>query len=189
MDLLIEIKIIIASFDQEAWIKLVLYDSAFCEYAYTVRGKQLFIKLFTTMQVVISMPITHTVREWRIFDKLHRNDGPANIDENGNQYWYQNDQVHRDNGPAEVYASGTLIWCQHGQYHRHDGPAMISVNGGYYEWYYNGKRHRIGGPASIHADGCYLWYQHGQLHREDGPAIIWEDGEQRWCLHDCRVNR
>lgn len=37
----------------------------------------------------------------------HREDGPAAIYANGNQYWYKNGECHREDGPAIVYADGT----------------------------------------------------------------------------------
>ena len=32
--------------------------------------------------------------------KLHREDGPAIEDSDGDKYWYLNDKLHREDGPA-----------------------------------------------------------------------------------------
>ncbi len=45
MDLLLEIKILIAAFDQETWAKLVVYDNSFHKYAYTVENNLLIFSL------------------------------------------------------------------------------------------------------------------------------------------------
>ena len=73
--------------------------------------------------------------DYHLGDKLHRNDGPAEI-------WYF------DNGNIKLkkyYINGTL--------HREDGPAKIRFhqNGNiYFEIYYkDGKLHRTNGPAYI----------------------------------------
>ncbi len=148
--------------------------------------------------------------EWKDeHGKLHRNDGPAMIEPNGAQRWYQHGELHRDGGPAWIWLDGTQVWCQHGQPHRDDGPAWTSRDGKQ-EWYQYGRLHRDGGPAwvlpnseqrwfqhgqlhrddgpaAIKADGTQKWYQHGQLHRDDGPAVIWAGGKQDWYWHDEHV--
>ncbi len=95
MDLLIEIKILIAAFDREAWIKLVLTDDRFREYAYTYAGRKQFIDLFTVITI-------GECTTYRLFDKLHRDDGPAIIHSTGKRNWYIQGKLHRDNGPAII---------------------------------------------------------------------------------------
>ena len=46
--------------------------------------------------------------------ELHRDDGPAIINKNGDLLWYQNGQYHRDDGPAIMKENGCTIWCQNG---------------------------------------------------------------------------
>ena len=73
---------------------------------------------------------------------LHREDGPAieddNGDDNGSKSWYLNGKLHREDGPAFEYAKGYKAWYINDKRHREDGPAIEDV-GGYKEWYINGK--------------------------------------------------
>ncbi len=111
MDLLIEIKILIASFKQETWIKLVIYDSGFCQYAYSRPGRKRFIDLFT----VIKLAERFTFYE--LFGLIHRSDGPAVRWLKGTWKWYQNNKLHRDDGPAIIYSSGDQYWYQNNKLH------------------------------------------------------------------------
>jgi hypothetical protein len=38
--------------------------------------------------------------EWYVNEKLHREDGPAIEERNGDKYWYINGRIHRKDGPA-----------------------------------------------------------------------------------------
>ena len=69
--------------------------------------------------------------------QLHRDDGPAIIDSDGVEYWFQNDKQHRVGGPAIVHPCGTEFWLQHALLHREDGPAVIWFSGSK-EWYLYG---------------------------------------------------
>ena len=120
--------------------------------------------------------------------ELHRDDGPAIIDADGSQFWYQHGKLHRDDGPARISWYGTQEWCQHGRVHRDDGPAVIRADGTR-EWCQNGVTHREDGPAIIYANGTREWCQHGNLHRDDGPAVIKADGTQEWWWHDEEVTK
>lgn len=40
--------------------------------------------------------------EYCIDGKLHREDGPAIVDSNGNEKWYKNGELHRIDGPAVI---------------------------------------------------------------------------------------
>ena len=114
--------------------------------------------------------------------ELHRDDGPAVIDPDGTQRWYQHGKLHRDDGPAWIWPDGSQAWYQHGKWHRDDGPAVIRADGTQY-WYQRHKLHRDDGPAVTEADGTQQWYQHGKLHRDGGPAWVESDSTQRWCQH------
>lgn len=46
------------------------------------------------------------------------------VDNIGNEYWYDNDLLHREDGPAMICDSGTEYWYMHGKLHRLDGPAI-----------------------------------------------------------------
>lgn len=59
---------------------------------------------------------------------LHREDGPARIDDNGSEHWLQNGEYHRVGGPCYDGPAGEE-WQIHGKHHRVDGPAIIWSNG------------------------------------------------------------
>ncbi len=86
---------------------------------------------------------------------------------------------HRDDGPAVIYPDGEQFWYRHGWLHRDDGPAAIEPDGGQ-SWYRHGKLHREDGPARIEPNGTQTWWQNGELHSDDGPAVIEPDGAQYW---------
>ena len=50
--------------------------------------------------------------------KFHREDGPAIIHQDGNQYWYRNGDLHRDDGPAIIWPDGTSTWYTNGYWLR-----------------------------------------------------------------------
>ena len=70
--------------------------------------------------------------------QLHRVDGPAIEDANGDKEWYLNGQYHRIDGPAIEYADGDKFWCINDQLHCVDGPAAEDANGDKKYWY-NGE--------------------------------------------------
>ncbi len=92
---------------------------------------------------------------------LHRDDGPAVIEPDGTQKWYQHGKLHRDDGPAWIEPDRTQRWYQHGDLHRDDGPAIVDANGRQY-WYWHGKRHRDDGPAEIFPSGRQTWWWRGE---------------------------
>ena len=93
-------------------------------------------------------------------DELHRDDGPAIIDNDGYKAWYKNGEFHRDDGPAVINSNGSKVWYKNGRPHRDDGPAVIVSNGSKV-WYKNGKRHRDDGPAVMNSNGYKAWYRNG----------------------------
>lgn len=76
--------------------------------------------------------------EWKVDGVLHRDDGPALIGRNGDQFWYQNGVIHRNKGPAAITKHGK-IWAANGERHRLDGPAVEWTNGGT-EWWVGNER-------------------------------------------------
>jgi len=72
---------------------------------------------------------SYGIKAWYQNDQLHRTDGPAVEDANGNKYWYQNGQRHRTDGPAVECADGRKYWYQNYRLHRTDGPAIEYTNG------------------------------------------------------------
>ena len=47
--------------------------------------------------------------------QLHRTDGPAIEDVDGDKRWYQNGQLHRTDGPAIEWDSGDKAWFINGK--------------------------------------------------------------------------
>ena len=70
---------------------------------------------------------------------LHREDGPAVEEVNGDKFWFVNGKRHREDGPASEYTDGHKAWFINGELHREDGPA-VEDGKGYKRWFVNGKR-------------------------------------------------
>ena len=51
---------------------------------------------------------------WPIYEKLHREDGPAAEKADGTKWWYVNGKLHREDGPAIEYADGDKSWFLNG---------------------------------------------------------------------------
>jgi antitoxin component YwqK of YwqJK toxin-antitoxin module len=158
MELILDIKSYICKFDEEVWIKMVIYDEEFKLYSHSKDGINQFIKLF----------YRENNGERLLFGKLHSvNDLPAIIHANGTKYWYCNDKIHRENDlPAIIYANDNKHWYCNGEIHReNDLPASIHSNGDKY-WYCKGKLHRENDlHAIIHANGNKFWYCNGIFQR------------------------
>lgn len=67
-------------------------------------------------------------------------------------YYNSAGQLHREEGPAQVYNNGRTAWFRNGELHREDGPA-IDDGFGNRAWYINGQHHREDGPASEYMGG------------------------------------
>lgn len=82
------------------------------------------------------MELEHTTgpdgtQYWQIGQDLHRDDGPAVIYPNGDQYWYKGGIMTH-----AKFADGFQVWYKNGNNkHREDGPAII-YKGGNGEGYY-----------------------------------------------------
>jgi hypothetical protein len=149
-------------------------------------------KLIRAITVIRQIHTKHIVfTKYKIYDKLHRIDGPAYIWTNKHtkekcEQWFLNGKLHRVDGPAYfsnevIYGGHCEHWYYNGKIHRENGPAYLSNEvqyGGYCEqWYYDGKLHRTNGPAYIcysDIDGGYReeWHFKGKPHRVGGPAYI-----------------
>lgn len=97
----------------------------------------------------------------------------------GVEKWELNGVLHRDTGPAYIEQEGVIQWWAHGKLHREDGPAVVWDHEGtrIENWCFHGKTHRVDGPAVIGQEpgsSFQHWYHEGQLHRVDGPAV------ERW---------
>lgn len=124
---------------------------------------------------------------------LHRLDGPAVIEPDESEYWFQNGQLHRVDGPSVIGPDGTKRWYQNGRFHRLDGPAIKNADG-HEEWLVDGKLHRDDGPAVDYAEDAEWvvyglvsnlpcrrreWWVDGVLHRVSGPAREWENKSEK----------
>ena len=110
MELILDVKMYIASYDQETWIKMMLYDDEFHHYAYSDIGKKQFVNNF--YQCINNLTY--------LFNKLHSiNDEPARIDYDGDKYWYYDGKIHRENDlPAVIDADGDKYWYYNGKRQR-----------------------------------------------------------------------
>ncbi len=77
-------------------------------------------------------------------------------------YRNSKNMLHRENGPAVIDVDGNQYWCKNGEYHRENGPAVIWHDGSQV-WYKNGKSHRDNGPAAIYADNSKEWWKNDEL--------------------------
>src|SRR4029078_9606334 len=158
MDLLLDIKIVIASFDSDVWFKFWLLDDEFKNNVPLI----LFIKTFVIFnQNEIIFPFGYkqvTYKKETIINHLTYRAGSI--------VWYKNNLLHCDWGPCYVDPEGNQIWRKNNILHR-----IIWADGSQ-EWYQNYKLHRDDDqPAYIGSYGVQCWYQHGQLHRDgDQPA-------------------
>lgn len=124
--------------------------------------------------------------EYRVNDDLHREDGPAFVNLNGDRYWYKHGNLHRKNGPAIELANGEKYWYEQGLKHREDGPA-VTYPGGAAEWWLNDKQVSRTDMPEIDENGNKWWgYNMGDFfhtHRKnDLPAIEWANGDKEWWI-------
>ena len=130
-------------------------------------------------------------REWWVHGQRHRDDGPAQVEDNGVWYreaWFLAGREHNKNSAAilEIHKPSGLVtrekWAVDGVEHRADGPSCISraVSTGVVTveaWRSSGLLHRLSGPARVLRDDQTgipeeeEWFQNDQHHRLDGPAI------------------
>lgn len=105
---------------------------------------------------------------------------------NGEERYYDSDgELHRDNGPALIDNKGEYWYC-HGKLHRVDGPAVIQPKvHNRMGWYQHGLLHREEGPAFTQS-GVEKWYQQGKLHRQDEPAVT-HKGIKEWWENGIRI--
>ena len=61
------------------------------------------------MQPTMTTNLNGTI-QYTLYDRLHREDGPAIIHPSGSQSWYLNGELHRLDGPAFIRANGTQSW-------------------------------------------------------------------------------
>jgi len=106
---------------------------------------------------------------------------------NNRTEWYNLEgQLHREDGPASENANGDKSYYLNGKRHREDGPAVEWPNG--YKYYYiNDKLHREDGPAVECSNGDKYYFINGKRHREDGPAIEYSNGYKAYYINDKKL--
>jgi hypothetical protein len=52
---------------------------------------------------------------WYLNGELHREDGPAVEDANGDKFWYLNNKLHREEGAAVEWNDGSKFWYLNGK--------------------------------------------------------------------------
>ncbi len=206
LDLFLDIKCYIASFDEIAWYLMYRYDSKFREYAVSSEGIKRFRTIFNQSHYTINYQ-GDGCTEWRLLGKLHRESGdrnkdqPAVIYDNGMLSYYKFGVLHRDGDkpsikhPSHSYRS----YYKHGQRHRDNTingesqPSFISNQYGF-EYRQNDVFHREGDfPAIMYADGTIEYYKNGKLHRDNDingnmqPACIYPDGTSEYFKNDVYI--
>lgn len=138
----LDVLIHIASFNEETWIKLYLYDDEFNSYAQTNTGINKCIQSFWKTMNTIDLPIYKSISwNWNvvslfwktgnttvgekvktIFGKPHSfYDEPSVISIRGDMCWHKNGVFHRDNNmPAIIYENGEIEWYIHGMRYVYD---------------------------------------------------------------------
>src|SRR4029078_8301974 len=108
LGLILDIKINIASLDEEVWYIMYKYDDEFKKYT---QQSNLCAQLFTK-KIILNNRI-----EYRLLGKLHCLDHPAVIENMGIfsiQVWYKAGLKHRDDDdPAVILATGPKYWYKH----------------------------------------------------------------------------
>lgn len=109
INLIMDVKIYVASQHEKAWTRMVFFDEEFKIFAHTNEGIRQFIKQFTVIQdqrtyllgyihSVDDTPslVTNDITRWTCKGISHRaNDLPAVIYKNGHNYWYNNGKMYK----------------------------------------------------------------------------------------------
>jgi hypothetical protein len=134
-------------------------------------------KQFVRNQLNQLNQLNHTLQptdvRYLVNGKLHRYKQPAHIIDNC-VLWYFNDRLHREDGPAvvdEQYNAKRISYYIHNKAHRIDGPAIFFMIlqpkiGFYAEYWENGLRHRLNQPAVIYiiyGQSYAEYWEHGRI--------------------------
>lgn len=135
LKLILDVKICIASFDEDVWYWFYRYDNEFKNYAYTNAGRHMFIQMHHQkknrrtyvcgyMHSINDQPsfVNHLGHYYHARGKNHRdNDLPAIILHDGTKHWFHQGMNHRDNDlPAIMYYDGRKEWYCHGKFIKKD---------------------------------------------------------------------
>lgn len=106
-----------------------------------------------SMSMVSSAVHSDLDRVMKIRQSEYMNRPPTEVDKYGTKRWYdEKGLLHRINGPALVESNGDKSWLYRGLLNRKDGPAVIVCDDTTgirirEEWWYENKLHREDGPA------------------------------------------
>lgn len=127
-------------------------------------------------------------KTWYYLGRIHRTDGPALLNADGDKIWYKWGGIHRVGGPAVTRVTGKKVWWENDKVYRRHGPNIIEADGTMRWMNDKSQPHREGGPAVICPNGSEEWRLNGKLHREDGPALVNWNGTEEWYINGEKLN-
>ena len=90
------------------------------------------------VEYTVRVSVDGTQKWFNKSGQLHRLDGPAFSNADGDLSWWVDGQCHREGEPAKIFADGVRCWYQHGELHNDTGPSIIDADGTEH-WYWYGK--------------------------------------------------
>jgi hypothetical protein len=209
-NLILDVKIVIASLDEHVWYWFYRYDDEFKYYAKT-KGVNYFAQLFTVC--TRENHEHYTMEQYYLLNKLHRVGSPAiiyqgkyypmiknnkfiisrkirnyNMSVKNYQVWCYNGKIHNtDKSKPSVVSNEYDAWYDKGKLHRKNLPAMIYKHKDSKVWYHRGKIHNNNDlPAVMYGNYNLDWYHKGKRHREnDLPAVISDVCDEWWYMGKC----
>lgn len=135
---------------------------------------------------ILEITYTDGAKEYRnLKGEMHRKDGPAVIDLDGDQEWWFNNELHREDGPAVIWTNGYQEYWWRGTpltkeewEKKSENYFIIKELKNDFKWMHLFKSDipiidikRNENRVWIKwGDNLECWYQDGILHRDDGPA-------------------
>lgn len=188
-NLILDVKIMIASFHEDTWYHLYCYDEEFRKYSTKITSIQKFIELFTIRKV--EMNEHYQIESYYLFGKLHRNELPALIYTGNchtiledNNFSVRSGGIYRKNYSYQ-------IWYQCGKVHKLNDYAVIGSYDNeveYYASYYEGKLHSYHDKSSLIYYNAQHWHSNGNRHRGDNlPAVVYADSQMEWWKNNVRI--
>lgn len=179
--LILDVKVLIASYDEKIWYYFYRYDDEFKKYTCTSNGKKTFIDLFTVC--VTEKNDDYQCDKFYLFNKLHHNTLPAIIyvgkwgaNIKNNKFNIEINKIRSNNNCPFHYQ----IWYYWGKVHNTNMLLPSIIADDFQAWYCKGKIHRVLSPAIIYHNGKQVWYHRGNIHRiDDLPAII-DKNDKEW---------
>jgi hypothetical protein len=175
--ILLDIKKVIASYNEDVYFKMTRIDDEFKEFAFSDIGKRHFVRLFKKVGMDIEAN-----KYTSIFGRKHSfNDEPASINRfSGVKIWYYNGLRHRpdQDGQSDLPAYESRycnMWYKNGLKHR-EGDLPTVVSAGILEWHYNGLLHRLNSHAIWNYGSRRRYYLNG-INYDDYDSMIAEQNK------------